>query len=52
MKLLTNSRSPEDLDIAIGLEPEAVLAPSEKPHASPVCSFAQHLLVDLPKIGD
>jgi hypothetical protein len=47
----TNARAPEDLDIAVGLEPDLKLVASEQPQPSPPCGFAQHILVDLAKIG-
>jgi hypothetical protein len=47
----TNSRAPEDLDIAIGLKPYTKLVAFEQPHPSPKCGLAQHIKVYLSKIG-
>jgi hypothetical protein len=47
----THSGTPEDLDIAVRLEPEAKRVASQKPQPRAGCGLAQHILIDSSEIG-
>jgi hypothetical protein len=47
----THSGTPEDLDIAVRLQPEAKRVASQKPQPRAGCGLAQHILIDSSKIG-
>jgi hypothetical protein len=47
----THSGAPEDLDIAVGFEPNAKFVAFQKPQPRPGRGLTQHILIDSSKIG-
>ena len=49
---LTHPRSPVNFDVPVGLQPYSESFTLQEPHPGPLCSLAQHVLINLAEIRD